>query len=312
MFRLLAIDALHESIFELVQTLPDVEFDYKPDWKRAEILMHIAEYDGLIVRSKTIIDCEFIEKATRIRLIARAGSGLDLIDLLAAKKQNIHCINAPEGNRDAVAEQTLGLLLSLLHKTVVSNEHVKQGLWLREQNRGYELKNKTVGIIGYGNVGYEVAKRLLAFGCKVLAYDIRPKKHLAEGVQEVMMQAVFEQTDILTLHVPLTTETQYLFNDDYIAQFAKPIWLINTSRGEVVSLKTVCESLIAGKVLGAGLDVLENEKINALTATQQEDFDYLSTHPNVIITPHIAGWTFESYRRINEVLVEKIGDFLNG
>lgn len=311
MFRILAVDTLHDSIFELIQTLPAVQLDYQPDIQRADILKQIAQYEGLIVRSKTPIDAEFIQHASQLKIIARAGSGLDLIDLEAMQKRGIVAINAPEGNRDAVAEHTIGLLLALLHKTSVSHTQVRAGKWLREENRGYELKGKTVGIIGYGNVGSEVAKRLLAFGCKVLAYDIRPKSHLIAGVQEVTMEEVFGQADIVSLHVPLTPHTKFLVKASYLAQFAKPIWLLNTSRGEVIDLQAVYEGLEAGKILGAGFDVLENERIDKLTPAQQVTFDYLSKSPQVILTPHIAGWTFESYRRINEVLVEKLALFLS-
>lgn len=312
MFRLLAIDTLHDSIFELLKALPTVQFEYQPDWKRADILAHVDEFEGLIVRSKTPIDAEFLAHAPRLRLIARAGSGLDLIDLEIANRQKITCVNAPEGNRDAVAEHAIGLLINLLHKTSVGNAQVKAGKWLREANRGYELKGKTVGIVGYGNIGYEVAKRLVAFGCEVLAYDIRPKHHAIAQVQETNMASIFAKADILTLHVPLTSETKKMVGEEYIAQFAKPIWLINTSRGEVVQLGAVCKALEAGKLLGVGFDVLENEKINALTTEQQAHFDYLAQSEQAILTPHIAGWTFESYRKINEVLVEKIGKFLTG
>lgn len=310
MFRILVIDTLHESIFELIKVLPAVEINYQPSWQRADILAHIATYEGLIVRSKTKIDTEFIQKATSLKLIARAGSGLDLIDLEATAKRGIQCINAPEGNRDAVAEHTLGLLLALFHRIIAGNSQVKQGQWLREANRGYELKNKTVGIIGYGNVGCEVAKRLSVFGCEILAYDIQPKNHALVGVQEVGMQEIFAKADMLTLHVPLTEKTHQLVNETYIKNFAKPFWLINTSRGEVVDTEAVGKAIEAGKIIGAGLDVLENERLHTLTPTQQASFDYLAQHPNTILTPHIAGWTFESYRRINEVLVSKIKDFL--
>jgi D-3-phosphoglycerate dehydrogenase len=310
MFKILAIDTLHESIFALLKALPDVHIDYQPDWQRADILAHIAPYHAIIVRSKTPIDEAFIDKATHLKLIARAGSGLDLIDLSATQKRNITCLNAPEGNRDAVAEHTLGLLLNLLHKTSIGNAQVKEGKWLREANRGYELKGKTVGIVGYGNIGYQVAKRLKAFDCEVLAYDIRPKTYLTQEATLTDMSAIFEQADVITFHVPLTSETRHMVGKAYLDKFAKPIWLLNTSRGEVVQLEAVCEALEAGKLLGAGFDVLENEKINALTETQQKSFDYLAKSPQVILTPHIAGWTFESYQRINEVLVEKIKDFL--
>jgi D-3-phosphoglycerate dehydrogenase / 2-oxoglutarate reductase len=307
--HLLAVDTLDDSIFELLRALPTITFHYEPTLTRAEILARIGAYQGLIIRSKTTIDASFLAYAPNLKIIARAGSGLDLIDLEETTKRGIICINAPEGNRDAVAEHTVGLLLALLHMTAVAHTQVRAGKWLREANRGFELKHKTVGIIGCGNVGTEVAHRLLSFGCKILAYDIR-HTHPLKGVHHVTMDEIFAQADILTLHVPLTTETKHLVTHDYLQRFAKPIWIINTSRGEIIDLQALCEAIEAGKVRGAGLDVLENEKITQLTPSQQQAFDYLAASPHTILTPHIAGWTFESYRRINEVLVEKIAQFI--
>ena len=304
-FKVLAIDTLHKSIHELVQSLPLV-LDYMPNIDKEAILTLIPQYDGIILRSKIKIDLPFLQIATRLKWVARAGSGLDTIDLREVENRNIILFNAPEGNRDAVAEHTIGLLLALFRKTMLANAEVKNGIWQREQNRGYELKGKTVGIIGYGNVGTEVAKRLMAFGCEVLVYDLKYKLTKTDNHKQVTMEAIFQNADIVSFHVPLTPLTNGLVDEAYLSNFKKNIWLINTSRGEIVDLIGLCKALTKGKVLGVALDVLENEKLNTLTPLQQITFQSLVMQDNVLLTPHIAGWTYESYERINQVLIGKI------
>jgi D-3-phosphoglycerate dehydrogenase / 2-oxoglutarate reductase len=307
--KILAIDALHQSIHALMQPLP-VEFHYLPNLNLSQILALIPQYDGLILRSKINIDAHFLEVASQLKWIARAGSGLDTIDTLETQKRNITVLNAPEANRDAVAEHTIGLLLALFRKTLCAHQQVRQSIWNREQNRGYELKGKTVGIVGYGNVGTQVARRLSAFDCEVMVYDLKPKKDQIPNKRQVDMNTIFAHADVLTLHVPLTSLTQGMVGEEYLDKFTKNIWLVNTSRGEILKLDSLCNAIQQGKVIGAALDVLENEKIDQLTALQQQNFDFLRQQDNVILTPHIAGWTFESYERINEVLVKKIQDLI--
>lgn len=308
----LIVDEMHPSIEPLLHEI-GVKADYRPKITREETLGIIANYEGIIVRSKLTFDKTLIDQATQLQFIARAGSGLDIIDVEYALSKNIEVFNAPEGNRDAVAEHTLGLILGILHKINKSDKEVRQLLWNREDNRGIELKHKTVAVIGYGNVGREVVKRLQCFGCKVLIYD-KYKTGFSNNqppTREASLEEIFEKSDIISYHIPLTPETKGLVDKDYLANFQKPIVLINTARGELVNLNDLCHALQDGKVTGAGLDVLENEKLATLTTSQKANLEYLAAHPQVILTPHVAGWTKESYIRINEVLVKKIYQVLH-
>ncbi len=307
MKKILIADDLHENIFPMLAEL-GFEVNYQPDIKRAEILEIIQDYEGLLIRSKTKIDRDFLSHCSKLEFIGRAGAGLDLIDLQAVEEKNIKVFAANEGNSDALAEHTLGMLLMLFNKLNIADAEVRQGIWHREENRGIELSGMTVGIIGFGNMGKAVAQRLLGFQVKVLAYDIQNKHSSEFGfiAEEASLNDIFEQADIISLHVPLTSNTRMMVNDNFINQFKKNIFLINTSRGEVVSTKSVLKALQSGKLRGACLDVLENEKLTTLTPEQSEVYTHLFQQKNVILTPHIAGWTVESYRKINEVLVAKI------
>ncbi len=307
----LIVDEMHPSIEPLLQEI-GVQIDYRPKITREETLDIIANYEGIIVRSKLTLDKALIDQATKLQFIARAGSGLDIIDVEYALSKNIEVFNAPEGNRDAVAEHTLGLILGIMHKINKAHQEVRQFTWNREDNRGIELKDKTVAVIGYGNVGKEVAKRLQCFGCKVLIYDKYKtgfSSHQPQ-IKEAGLDEIFEKSDVVSYHVPLTSETKNLVNAAYLAKFKKPIILINTARGELVNLNDLCQALQNGTVTGAGLDVLENEKFATLSASQKANLEYLTAHPQVILTPHVAGWTKESYIRINEVLAQKIHQVL--
>lgn len=305
----LIIDKMHESITPLLEE-QGFRGDYRPDIQRSEILEILPNYEGLIVRSKTPIDAELLAQASHLRFIGRAGSGLDLIDLEAAEKRNIEVFNAPEGNRDAVAEHTLGMILSLLHYIHKADREVRQKIWNREANRGYELMNQTVAIIGYGNIGQEVAKRLRSFQCRILAFDKYKSGFGNDWVEESSLDTIYKEADIVTFHIPLSQDTHYLVNASYLQQFQKPIYLINTARGKLVELVALTQALKKNRIKGACLDVLENEKLDRLSREQQEAFVYLSESDKVILTPHVAGWTYESYHRINEVLVQKIQDCL--
>lgn len=305
----LIADEMHLSIIEMLEKIGFVP-DYRPNIKRQEIIDILGNYDGLIIRSKTFVDEELLQNAAQLAFIGRAGAGLDLIDIEAVKKKNIALFAANEGNRVAVAEHVVGMLLCLMNKILVADSQVRKGIWLREDNRGYELMGKTVGIVGYGNNGSETAKRLKAFGCRVLAYDKHKSYFSDEYVKEATMEEIFTEADILSIHIPLTEESSKMVNEAFLNKFQKNIYLINAARGEIVVLNDVVEALETGKLRGACLDVLENEKLQKLTPDQQAVFEKLSTSDRVILTPHIAGWTFESYVKINEVLIEKIGQLV--
>lgn len=249
------------------------------------------------------------DAAPKLRFIARAGAGVDQIDEKELERRGITLINAPEGNRDAVGEHTLGMLLCLLNKIQLANVEVRQKIWDREGNRGIEIKGKTVGIIGYGNMGKAVAKRLQGFECQVLAHDIRPVRQDGNATL-VPMETIWEQADIVSYHIPLNEHNFGLVDEAYFEKFKKPIFLVNMARGEIMPLRVIRYAMERGIVRGAALDVLENEKLNTFTPEQETAFQWLAAQPNVIFTPHVGGWTFESYDRINRVLVEKVQQLL--
>lgn len=301
----LIADEMHLSLMPMLENL-GYQPDYQPKITRSEIIEKLDTYVGLIIRSKTFVDAELLQNAQRLKFIGRAGAGLDLIDIEYVESRKITIFAANEGNRVAVAEHVLGMTLCLMNNILIADREVRNGVWQREKNRGYELMGKTVGIIGYGNNGSETAKRFKAFGCKVLAFDKYKKGFSDEFVEESSMDRIFEEADILSLHIPLTSDSNKWVNADFLSKFSKSIVLINAARGEIVSLSDLAESIENGKVRGACLDVLENEKLQKLTDEQKVVFEKLTASERVIFTPHIAGWTFESYVKINEVLIEKI------
>ena len=307
--KILIADSMHPSLFSMLES-QGWEYAYHPEFKREDIIQALPGFEGLFIRSKTFVDQEVMENAPKLRFIARAGAGLDLIDLEVAKQHGVEVFHAGEGNRDAVAEHMLGMLLGLLANIVKADKEVRSGIWDREGNRGVELMKKTVGLIGYGNNGGATAKRLSGFGCKVLAYDKYRDRYGDDYAQEASLEQIMQEADILSLHVPLTDETKYLIDQKLIESFAKPFYLMNLSRGKVADLTAVVEGLKSGKIIGACLDVLENEKLKTLTEPQQAVFDYLINSNRVVLTPHIGGWTHESYVRINEVLLRQIKDWL--
>jgi D-3-phosphoglycerate dehydrogenase len=307
--KILIADSMHSSLFNMLEE-KGWEYAYHPEYRREDIKAALPGYDGLIIRSKTFVDKEMLTDAKNLKFIARAGAGLDLIDLDVAKALNIEVFHAGTGNRDAVAEHALGMLLGLFNNILKADREVRNGTWDREGNRGVELMNKTVGLIGYGNNGTATAKRLSGFGCRVLAYDKYRDHYGNEFAQESSVEQIMAEADILSLHIPLTEISRYWIDEKFIEQFSKPFYLVNLSRGEIVKLEAVVAGLQSGKILGACLDVLENEKIAKLTPSQQASFDYLRTSDKVVLTPHIGGWTHESYVRINQVLVEQISNWL--
>lgn len=296
---------MHESIVPMLEKI-GITAIYQPQISRNEIKETIHLYDGLIIRSKTFVDKDLLQNSSKLKYIARAGSGIDNLDLDYIESKSISIVNAPEGNRDSVAEHTIGLILNLLHNIHQGHKQINNNTWDREGNRGEELGNKTVGIIGYGNMGSTLAKKLHSLGCKVVAYDKYKPNFNNEFALSVSLNKLMEETDILSLHVPLTDETLEMTSGNFFSQFKKELIFINTSRGEISPLKSIKEAILSNKVLKAGLDVLENEKLKSLTFEQTESLDFLKDSEKVIFTPHVAGWSRESYIRINEVLVKKI------
>lgn len=303
--NILIIDEMHLSIVDMLEK-EGHQVTYLPKITRTEILDQVADFHGLIIRSKTPMDRELLEKAVNLKFIGRAGAGLDQIDLDYLAERGVHLFHAAKGNRDAVAEHAVGGLLALFNQVIKADSEVRKGIWDREGNRGHELMGKTVGIFGYGNMGKAFAKRLVGFGVDVLAYDKYKVGFGSESVQEVMWPKVKAEADVLSIHVPLTSETRSFFTLKELESFAKPIWLINTARGEVVSFETLNVALERGILRGAVLDVLENEKFQKFSPQQKAEFEKLAVRDNVIFSPHVAGWTFESYEKINKVLVKKI------
>lgn len=303
--KILIIDYMHPSIIPMLEKLGH-EVMYLPKITREEILDSVASFEGLIIRSKTPMDRELLKKAVNLKFIGRAGAGLDQIDLDYLAERGVRLFHAAKGNRDAVAEHAVGGLLALFNHLIKADSEVRKGIWDREGNRGHELMGKTVGIMGYGTMGKAFSKRLRGFGVNILAFDKYKFDYGNDFVQEVIWEKLKSEVEILSIHVPLTQETRNFFTLEELESFAKPIWLINTARGEVVSFATLNAALGRGILRGAVLDVFENEKFNRLTPEQKTEFEKLAQRENVIFSPHIAGWTFESYHKINKVLVKQI------
>ncbi|HEA30137.1 MAG TPA: hydroxyacid dehydrogenase [Leeuwenhoekiella sp.] len=280
---------------------------------KEEIEGKIAHYQGVVIRSRFKIDKAFLDKATRLKFIARVGAGLESIDEAYAAEKNVQLIAAPEGNRNAVGEHALGMLLSLFNKLNQADAEVRAGQWNRESNRGLELEGKTVGLIGYGNMGKAFAKKLKGFDCTVICHDI--KENLGdENATQVPLKELQEMADVLSIHTPWTPLTDKMINAEFIHQFTKPFWLINTARGKSVVTEDLVEALRSEKILGAGLDVLEYEKLsfeNLFTETLPKPLQYLIGAKNVLLTPHIAGWTVESKIKLAQTIVDKIDASFN-
>ncbi|MCV9931938.1 2-hydroxyacid dehydrogenase [Flavobacterium sp. LS1R47] len=306
--KVLHIDSNHPILWK---QLEEAGFENHADFTstKEEIEAKIQDYQGIVIRSRFKIDKQFIDKATNLKFIARVGAGLESIDCDYALSKDIELIAAPEGNRNAVAEHTLGMILSLFNKLNLADSEIRSGQWNRESNRGHELDGKTVGIIGYGNMGKAFAKKLRGFDVEVLCYDIKDNVG-DENAKQVSLKVLQEKTDVLSLHIPWTPETDKMVDAKFINAFKKPIWIINTSRGKNIVTADLVAAMESGKVLGAGLDVLEYEKLSFETLFQDkntpEAFQYLLDGRKVILTPHIAGWTFESHERLAQVIVDKI------
>lgn len=271
-----------------------------------EVLEKISDYDGLIIRSRIPLDKNFLTRASHLKFIARVGAGMENIDAETAANLGIKLINSPEGNRDSVAEHVVGMLLILMNRLFIAANEVKNGIWKREENRGDELLGKTFGIIGYGNMGKAVAKRLSGFGVEVIFYDILPDLS-DEYATQVSLREFQERADILSLHIPLTPETHYLIDEVFISKMEKDFYFINTARGKNLKTKALVEAIRSGKVLGACLDVLEYEKSSFENLeSDNQDLKFLLDSDKAIVTPHIAGWTHQSKEKLAQVIVDKI------
>ncbi len=305
--RILHIDTNHELMLKQLNALGFTnDEDYTST--KAAIEAKISAYDGVIIRSRFSIDQSFLDAATNLKFIGRVGAGLENIDCDYAERKGIHLISAPEGNRNAVGEHTLGMLLSLFNKLNKADREVREGKWLREANRGIELDGLTVGLIGYGNMGKAFAKKLRGFDVEVLCYDIKPHVGDANATQ-VDLKTFQNQCDVVSLHTPQTPLTLNMIDAYFIAAMAKPFWLLNTARGKSIVTSALVDALQSGKLLGAGLDVLEYEKksFESLFETQMpEAFKYLIAAENVLLTPHVAGWTIESKEKLAQTIVDKI------
>ncbi|MEY4987247.1 MAG: hypothetical protein RL567_1026 [Bacteroidota bacterium] len=293
--KILIIDEVHPSLAKDLRSY-GFEVDEQPHVLPKDV--RLTGYQGLVLRSKMKLGVSELADSG-LEFIARAGAGLDLIDVDYCAQNNIAVFSANEGNRDAVAEHVIGQLITLARKINTADAEVRSGIWNREENRGWELQGKTLGIIGYGNMGQSLAKKLQGFDMQIMAYDkYAPATHA--------LVDIFEHADILSLHVPLTEETSEMINQTFLAQFKKPIVLINSSRGAVCSLEAIAMALSTGKLRGLALDVLPNEKLATWTPIEKALFEQIATHPTTLFSPHIAGWTTESYWKINDALIEKI------
>ena len=309
--KILLLDKNHPLITEQLSEKGFVlEEDFSSSYE--QVLEKIHLYEGIIIRSRIPLDAHFLEKAKNLKFIARVGAGMENIDIAKAQKLGIKLINSPEGNKDAVAEHVIGTLLVLMNRLFISSNEVKKGIWLREENRGEEILGKTFGIIGYGNMGKAVAKRLSGFGCKTIFYDIKPNLS-DESATQVSLQELQENADILSLHTPLTEDTLYMIDEEFISKMKKNFYFINTARGKNLKTSALVNALKSGKIKGACLDVLEYEKTSFENLEMKnEDLEYLLNSEKAIITPHIAGWTHESKIKLAQVIVNKILAFTAG
>lgn len=307
--KIIFIDSIHPYLKEKL-TLQDYKCDDYSKESKSKILRDIKNYDGLVIRSRFKIDKKFIDKAENLKFIARAGSGLENIDTIYAKKKNIVCYNAAEGNRQAVAEHALAMLLNLMNRINIADSEVRNGIWKREKNRGEEISGKTVGIIGFGNVGSTFAKLLAGFNTKILTYDINLKSYQYQS----SLKQIFQYSDIVSIHIPYNKDNRYYVNKDFIHKFKKPIYIINTSRGNCLNTSDLIEGLRSDKIKGACLDVLEyeNKSFEHLMLKNNHDLQNLIKYNNVVLSPHIAGWSHESYLKISQILYQKIfSDFIS-
>jgi len=307
-YRILFIESVHDILEERL-TAAGFACEHRYTANRDEILRDLPQYAGVVIRSRVKVDREFMDHGVNLQFIARSGSGLENIDTDYALEKGIRLFNSPEGNRDAVGEHVAGMLLSLMNRLHLADREVRQGKWLREENRGLEISGKTVGIIGYGQMGSSVAEKLSGFGCELIAFDkyLNPQRNTTARL--TTLEELQERADIISLHLPLNKETMHFADTAFFASFHKPIWFVNTARGKNVDTKALADALRTGKVRGACLDVLEYEKASLEgldTSEMPPVLRYLFESENVLLTPHVAGWTAESYYKLSSVLADKI------
>lgn len=304
--RILIVDDIHHILLEKLDQA-GISYDYQPDCSRADAENIIQQYTGLVIRSKFQVDRSFLDLAANLQFIARPGAGMDNIEEDYAKSKDMRLFSANDGNKDAVGEHMIGMLLALMNNLNRGHREVCTGQWCREENRGFELKGRTVALIGYGHNGQAMAKKLSGFEVNVIAYDKYKTGFSDAYAKEVSMEEVVRQADVLSFHIPLTRETRGMVDDEYLFHFRKPIFFLMGSRGAIANVPSVLKYLDAGKILGAAFDVLPIEKFPALSDTDW--YADLISRDNVLLSPHVAGWTFDSYYKLSDIIANKIVEF---
>ncbi len=317
MKRVLFADTIHPEL-ESILSSKGFECIHAWDMNLEELISATIEKDieGIVIRSRFKLSRSIIEQLGPIKFIARFGSGMENIDIEAANKRNINCLNAPEGNSNAVAEMTIGLLLNILRNIQIADQQVRGGVWLREENRGYEVEGKTIAIIGFGRTGKSLYYKLKGFNCNLMVYDpyVKIDPDQFSSIQQTEMNEIYEHADIISFHIPLTDETNQMINETYLNKFKKPIWLLNTSRGKILNTAALADKIKAKQILGACLDVFEYESTSfekLESGSIPDPLKFLLSSNKVILTPHIAGWTHESNLKLSQILAKKILDLYN-
>ena len=305
MSKVLVADRVHPYLLEQLSN-KSFDVDYRPKISHSETLKIIKDYFGIIINSKTKANKKFLDEAKQLKFIGRLGSGLEIIDLEYAQQQGVKVYNSPEGNRNAVAEHAVGMLLTLFNNLKKGDQEVRVFHWDRESNRGLELEGKTLGIIGYGNTGSQLAKKLGCWDMKILAYDKYKSGFGTDNVIEAKLEDILDEADIISFHLPLTDETSELLNKTFLNRIKRNVFIVNTSRGKVIKTEILLEGLASGKIRGACLDVFENEQVDTFTPEEKEMYERLYTYDNVLLSPHVAGWTEESLFKIAATLINKI------